>query len=321
MFFTLLSVFLFALGFFILIKGADFVIRGATSIARYLGVSEWLVGVVIVGIGTSLPELAINITSAWQGTSVGVGTILGSNIFNMLGIMGIIAFVSPITLRPEWIKIDLPINIGVIVASGAMLFLSVTGSDFMGVTRLEALALFVLFIIWMRFMARRKDDDVIQPHYEQSDTAAWYISALLIVAGLIGVFIGSGWIIDGAEKIARYAGISESLISLTIVALGTSVPEIAVSLRAIVKKNASIAVGNILGSNIFDLLGIFGIAGIIVPIEVLDIFVFDYLYLLVTATLIFTFMFIGKLYTVSRTQGLFLFLLYLAYILIITLRG
>ena len=321
MFSILLSVFLFILGFFILIKGADFVIRGATSIARFLGVSEWLVGVVIVGIGTSLPELAINITSAWQGTPVGVGTILGSNIFNMLGIMGIIAFVAPVTLRPEWIKRDLLINIGAVIASGAVLFLSVTGSDFMGITRLEALFLFILFITWMRFMAIRKDDDVIHPHHEQADIAAWHISALLIVAGLVGVFLGSDWIISGAEKIARHAGVSESLIGLTIVALGTSVPEIAVSLSAIVKRNISIAVGNILGSNIFDLLGIFGIAGMIVPIKVLDIFVFDYLYLLTTAILIFTFMFVGKHYTVSRTQGLFIFLLYLAYILVITLRG
>ena len=170
-------------------------------------------------------------------------------------------------------------------------------------------------------MAIRKDDDVIHPHHEQADIAAWHISALLIVAGLVGVFLGSDWIISGAEKIARHAGVSESLIGLTIVALGTSVPEIAVSLSAIVKRNISIAVGNILGSNIFDLLGIFGIAGMIVPIKVLDIFVFDYLYLLTTAILIFTFMFVGKRYTVSRTQGLFIFLLYLAYILVITLRG
>lgn len=317
----LIPIFLFIIGFFVLIKGADLVIKGATSFARFLRVSEWLIGVVIVGIGTSIPELSINVTAALEGTSIGVGTILGSNIFNMLGIMGILAFTSPIVMRSEWVRRDFPINIGIIVLAGIVLFFPVFGGDYMGITRLEAVLLIVVFLVWMRFMARRKDDDVVQPHYEKSDEATWYISTLLIIVGLIGVFFGSNWVVSGAESIARLAGISEQLIALTVVALGTSVPEIAVSLRALMKGNTSIAVGNVLGSNIFDLIGIFGITGIIAAIPAPSEFVFDYLFLLITASVLVLFIFVGKRLSISRGQGLFLLLSYATYLLLIIMRG
>ncbi len=321
MFSTIIAIILFVFGFFILIKGADFVIRGATSVAHYLGVSEWLIGVVIVGIGTSLPELAININSAFEGTSVGVGTVFGSNLFNMLAILGMVAFISPVVMRPEWIRRDLPINIGVIMLTGAALLFPISGGNYYGITRPEALLLFMAFIVWIRFMALRKDDDIEQPHSEYADTSAWYISALLIVAGLVGVFVGSEWIVDGAQKVARLAGMSEGLIGLTIVALGTSIPEIAISIRAITKKNTALAIGNILGSNIFDLIGIFGIAGLIATIPMPEAFLFDYLFLLFTSILLFAFMFIGKINTISKTQGLILILTYFTYLIIIIIRG
>lgn len=317
----LVSVLLFALGFFILIKGADFIIKGATTVARFLGVSQWLIGVVIVGIGTSLPELAINIQGAFDGNTIGVGTIIGSNLFNMLAILGVMAFATPLVFRESWIRIDMPINIFVIILSGLVLFFPVFGGTFFGITTAEAVLLFVVFIIWIYFMAKRKDDDIVQPHSEHADTAAWYISALLIIVGIGGVFLGSEWIVGGAERIALFAGISEGLISLTIVALGTSVPEIAVSLRALMKRNTTLAVGNVIGSNIFDLIGIFGITGIITAIPVSKELSFDYTYLLVASSLLFILMFLGKKKAISRGQGLFLFLTYVVYLLIIIIRG
>ncbi|MCI5108834.1 MAG: calcium/sodium antiporter [Candidatus Pacebacteria bacterium] len=312
----LILIFLFILGFFILIKSADLVIRGSSSISRYLGISEWLIGVVIVGIGTSLPELAINVGSAFAGTPVGVGTILGSNIFNFLGILGMVSFMSPVHMRKEWVKIDLPLNIAIIVVTG--LFLLWNGG---GIVRSEAIILFILFIAWMYYMVRRKDDDFVQPHQEKSDTIAWHISGLLILTGLAGVFLGSNWIISGAEKIANLAGLSQGLISLTIISLGTSVPEIAVSLRAIMKKNSAIAVGNLIGSNIFDLIGIFGITGILINIPMPQMFKFDLLFLLITSLIFTIFIFIGKKYTISRWQGLVLILAYIMYLILISIRG
>lgn len=313
----LLSILFFIIGFFILIKGADFVISGASSIAKYLNVSEWLIGVVIVGIGTSIPELSINIGSAFFDKPIGVGVILGSDIFNLLCILGIVNFVSPMIMKESWVKIDLPINIFAILLSGLVLFFG----EYSGITRPEALILFIAFLIWLIYMVKRKDDDIIQPHYEGSDIAAWYLSAALILIGLLGVFLGSYWIIGGAEKIATLAGLSEGLISLTVVALGTSVPEIAVSMRAAIKGKSNIAVGNILGSNIFDLIGIFGITGLIVKIPTPENFFFDYLFLLISSIVLTLFLFIDKKHSLRRWQGLLLFLAYIVYLILIIIRG
>jgi len=315
----IISIVLFVTGFFILIKGADFVIRGSVSIARFLHLSEWLIAVVIVGIGTSIPELSINITAALEGNSIGIGTILGSNIFNIFCILGILSLATPVVLKKSWTNYDLPLNIIIIAFTGAVLFLPLTGV-FDGIARGEAVLLFLLFLAWIVFMVKRKDDADAVQHQESSDTTAWYIALILIAVGLVGVFFGSEWIVHGAENLARLAGVSEVLIGLSIISIGTSIPEVTISLRAIIKKNTNIAVGNIIGSNIFDLLGILGIAGLIAPIAISTHLFFDFIFLFAGSIILYIYVRRGT-QTLSRKEGLTLVLFYLIYLILIGIRG
>lgn len=320
MFSIAIPIVLFFLGFYILIKGANILIRGASSIANILGLSPWFIGMVIVGIGTSIPEFSINVASVFNGNNIGLATIIGSNTFNILFILGISALFVPLVFRREWIVRDLPINmLAVLVAAAAILLPFFGDTELHGISRLEGAVLTVLLFVWIFFMLRRKstlsgDGDV--------QAFSWTTSLVFIIVGLVGVFFGGKWVIDGAAVMADLIGVSSSLVGFTVVAIGTSMPELAVSVVATFKRQTSIAIGNVIGSNIFDFLGILGITALIRPVSVVDKLQFDiFATFLATLLLFAAAYFIGKRFTIGRVEGVVFVLCYLIYFAFLFLRG
>jgi len=311
---------LFFVGFFILIKGANYLVSGARSVASVFNASPWFIGLVIVGIGTSIPEFSINVASVFNGNMIGLETIIGSNTFNILFILGISAILSPIALKRIWVRRDLTLNILAILAAAFAILFPVFGDPaWLGITRPEALGLSVLFLMWLFYMFHQQDTDESDIDYE---IFSGLVSFLLIIVGLLGVFFGGRWVVHGAEAIALLHGVSPSLVALTVVAAGTSLPELTVSMVALFKHERGIAVGNIIGSNIFDFLGIIGITALLRPIPVIEEVQFDILAALFAAILFLVAMFvIGKRYVISRSEGLIFIFAYIVYLVLIFWRG
>jgi cation:H+ antiporter len=313
-----LSIILFFVGFFVLVKGAQILVRGASSAARVFGLSKWFIGVAIVGIGTSVPELSINLAAVFDGGIVGLSTIIGSNTFNILFILGVSACFAPIVIRGTW-KRDFWFNLGsVAIAALFILFAVVGDQSFLGITRLEGAILFGLFIWWMVLL-------LLQPEYDgessEEEVFTVFVSIAMVLFGIAGVFVGGQWVVEGAETIALSFGVSEALIGLTLVAIGTSLPELTVSLVAAFRRNPTIAVGNVIGSNIFDFLGILGATALIHPITVLDDFQFDIFAALGATALLLVVLYFGKRFTLTRVEGVILIFAYLIYLVVLFIRG
>lgn len=309
------SLFLFLVGFFILITGARFLVRGAVSVATTLNISHWVTGVVIVGIGTSIPELSISISSTLAGNNVGLGAIIGGNTFNLLVILGVTALVSPVFIRYEWYK-DIIINFAVVLIAALTVLLPVIGDpNYVGLSRGEGIFLLILFAVWFTFMLKRKaikDDGV------DYQVLTIFSSFVIIIAGIAGVFIGGQWVVQGAEIIATFFSVPPAIIGLTVVGVGTSLPEFIVSIVALYKKQKGIAVGNVIGSNIFGFLGILGITAFIKPLPVLESVQIN-MFAAVFAALIFSVLvfIIGKRGILSRGEGILLLFSYAAYLIFI----
>jgi cation:H+ antiporter len=313
------TLFLFVLGFFVLIKGAQVLVHGAVSIARIYGISGWVIGMVIVGIGSSIPDLSIMLASAFDGNSIGLSAIIGSSAFNLLVILGIAAVIAPVAMRREWVFRDVPMNAGVVMLAGAFILFPILGDpSWVGISRLEALVLTGLFIAWIIFMLTRQqmpDETLDQQVY------TGVVSAVLISVGLLGVFFGGAWVVDGAEALAALLGASPTLVGLTIVAIGSSVQNLIISLVAFSQRQIGVAVGNVIGTNIFDFLGVLGISALIHPVPVLDPILFDVIFALGATFIIISVLFVGKGFTVSRTEGALMLSSYLLYITAIVARG
>jgi cation:H+ antiporter len=310
---------LFFVGFFILVKSAQILVRGASSIAKLFGVSSWFIGIVLVGIGTSIPELSINVASALGGSPVGLSTIIGSNTFNLLVILGLSALFAPFAIKRRWLK-DIWTNIGAVVLAAAIILFPLLGSTgFTGITRVEGALLLGAFILWAVLVLRRDEKDNDGFDYE---VFAVFTSIVMVVAGLIGVFLGGRWVVNGAEVMALLMGVSPALVGLTAVAIGTSLPELTVSFIAALRRQNGIALGNVIGSNIFDFTAILGIAALVNPVVVRESVRFDILAALMAAgALLFVLRFVGKKNVATRGGGLLLLALYAAYLVVIILRG
>ena len=304
---------LFFLGFMLLIKGASLLIDGAVSIARFWNMSPWTIGVVIVGIGTSIPEFSINIASALSGGSVGIGAVIGSNIFNILFILGIVSFLTPVVMNKVWVWKDFTVNIiAILISAGFFLFPVLGPEKSIGISHREGIVLLVSFFVWLWYMLRRtRSVPEMKTDYKAFTLT---VSFVMILVGFIGVFFGGEWVVNGAEKLALFFGVNEGLVGLIIVGIGTSVPELAVSITAAVKGRSAIAVGNIIGSNIFDFLGIFGVVSLFGPLRLPSELVWPLVFALVTTLILFFVMILGKNYTLSRKEGVFFIFLYLGYI-------
>ena len=257
---TLASLFLL-LGLVLLYFGAEGLVRGSSSLALRLGLSPLVVGLTVVAFGTSSPELVVSLKAALDGQgAISVGNVVGSNICNIGLILGLCALITPIATNSQIVRVDIPIMLGITAVS---LFILADGA----IGRNEGfllVALLVAYIIFSIRLARRQPADALGAEFGEEVKIS---KRGLVSGGLVILVLGARFLVDGAVIIARTLGWSEALIGLTIVAIGTSLPELATSLVAAVKKEADIAVGNIVGSNIFNLLGILGITAIVHPLQ------------------------------------------------------
>lgn len=252
----------FALGVALLVAGAEWLVRGAARLARALGVSSLLVGLTVVAFGTSAPELAVSIHAARQGTAgIAVGNVLGSNIANLLLVLGLSALLMPLAVSRQVIRQDMPVLIVATVLS--VLFLR-DGN----ITRLEGGVLFALAVLYTAFLVRQARRAGTAPCADEDDAPTpargrgLLRDCALMLAGLIGLVWGADWLVQAAVEVARQLGVSEFVIGLTIVAVGTSLPEIATSLVAVRKGEGDLAVGNVVGSNLCNLLVVLGLAAV-----------------------------------------------------------
>lgn len=265
----IVSVILLVVGFVMLVKGADWFVDGAASLAARFGIPQLVIGLTIVAMGTSLPEAAVSITAALKGNAgITIGNVLGSNILNVLIILGITAVIVPVAIQKSTLLYEIPF---MLVISVAFLAMGITRQS---VTRIEGFMLwvfFVVYLIYLYFLSKRSKD---AEEEEQKKMPVWK-SLLFIVLGGIMIVLGSDFAVNGASQLARMFGVSERFIGLTIVALGTSLPELVTSVTAARKGNADIAIGNIVGSNIFNILFVSGTSALICNVPFADSFRID----------------------------------------------
>lgn len=327
-----LAVILLLVGFVLLVKGADFFVDGASNIARYLKISSLIIGLTVVAFGTSLPEAAVSISGVIQGIDdVSFGNIIGSNIFNLLLILGVSALILPVVVNEEILKRDLPISIlAAIIIIPMYYFLHENGSS--ALVRFEGLILILLLAGFMFLMfksANKTRNDIInnstlqdsnksKPKEIEAPTMSKSKSIVLVLIGLIGIVAGGIMVTNGAKEIALFFGMSEWLVGLTIVSVGTSLPELVTSITAAMKKENDIAVGNVVGSNIFNLLFILGFSSLVSPVKINSTAIFDLIFLVVISIIVLIFAFRER--KLGRVEGGFLTLMYLGYLVYIIIR-
>ena len=320
----MLTYVLLIVGFALLIKGADFLVEGSSSIARILKISDLVVGLTIVAFGTSAPELLVNIFAGIQGNAdIAIGNVVGSNIFNILIILGIASVIFPLTVTRGTVWVEIPLTLVAAVLLGLLANDHLlTGSSFRGLSRVDALILlgcFAAFVYYVFLIARKKEKGTDASL--GSKPAGLAKSAAVVVLGLVGLFVGAKFVVDGAIALAAALGVSESLIALTIVAAGTSLPELATSAVAAYKKNCDIAVGNIVGSNIFNIFFILGISALIRPIPLQPKSNIDIGVAVSASLALFVVMFSGRKHVLDRWEGLLFIGLYVIYVGFLIVQG
>ena len=307
---------LFIIGFVFLVKGADFLVDGAAAIARRLNISDLAIGLTVVAFGTSLPELFVNVIASLQGsTAIAIGNVVGSNIANILLILGISAMICPLAVTAGTVWKEIPFSL----LAALVLFITANdalldGSGASVLTRSDGLTYLAFFSIFVYYTASiAAGIDGLDDHGPSRQPGPLK-SIAFILLGLTGLVLGGKWIVDGAVALAAGFGMSESLIGLTIVAVGTSLPELATSVAAAYKRNADIAVGNVVGSNIFNIFFILGISATIKPLPFQSQNNLDIGMVVIASLLLFLFMFTGKRRSLDRWEGIIFVLLYAAYI-------
>lgn len=300
------QVLLLIFGIVVVLKSADWLTNGAVGLATKLGISQIVIGLTIVAIGTSMPEFFVSIVSAIKGTpDLAVGNIVGSNIFNVLLIVGVAATVAPIAIQRATVRRDIPIAI---VASIMLTFMMFDDN----ISRIDALILFAAFIAFIWITLRNSKNDANEKDASTENVIPTWKSVLFIIFGLVGLVLGSNIFVDNASSLAHGWGISDAVIGLTIVAGGTSLPELATSAVAARKGDSGIAIGNVLGSNVFNILMILGLTGIISPMHIQNITYIDMAVMVISMALFWLFSF-TKL-RVERWEGCVLIACFLGYI-------
>lgn len=311
----IINILLLLVGLVILVKGADFLVDGASALAKKYRISDLAIGLTIVAFGTSAPELVVNLfASAENHPEIVFGNIIGSNLFNLFAILGITGLIMPITVQSSTVWKEIPISFAAIV----LLFL--VGNDFgfetQIVSRFDGAFLLLCFFgfLWYVYKQLKTDTKSVDSSEKfESKLPTWKIYNFMGV-GLAGLILGGKLVVDSAVEIARLLEISETIVGLTIVAAGTSLPELATSIVAALKKNNDIAVGNIIGSNIFNIFLIIGVSSTIRPLNYITSFNFDLAIVAIGTLLLFLAMFVGGKKKLDRWEALLLLLAYLGYV-------
>jgi cation:H+ antiporter len=312
-----LTLVLFVVGLGLLVVGAELLVKGASRLAAGIGISPLVIGLTIVAFGTSSPEMAVSVSSSLAGNAdIAVGNVVGSNIFNVLFILGASALIVPLVVSQQLVRLDVPIMI--VVSVLAFLF----GQDGV-ISRLEGIILFAGIIAYTAFLiiqSRKEKNKQVQEEYEKEysekpkGSGGVLLNIVFIVAGLVLLVIGSRWLVDGAVAIAQVIGVDDVVIGLTIVAAGTSLPEVATSILASIRGERDIAVGNVVGSNIFNILAVLGLSGIVAPNGLPvspSIEYFDTIVMIAVAAACLPIFFTG--WEIKRWEGAVFLLYYVAY--------
>lgn len=308
----LLQIIILAIGFGLLIKGADWLVVGASSLAKKYNVSDLVIGLTIVSFGTSAPELVVNIFASYQNhQDIVISNIIGSNIFNLFAILGIAGLITPLAVQSSTVWKEIPISLF------ALIVLFIVSNDFFNsnfqiISRLDGAFLLILFCLFLLYVIKQLKST--QQKAETTHNLPIWKVIMLFVIGLGGLIIGGNMIVGSAVKIATVFNISEKVIGLTIVSIGTSLPELATSVVAAIKRNNDIAVGNIIGSNIFNILFILGLSSTIQPISFNIAYNLEFYFLAVGTIFLFIAMFTGKKKRIDRWEAGLLVFLYLAYL-------
>ena len=313
-----LNILFLSAGLVILIYGANFLVDGGAALAHRLKVSSIIIGLTVVAFGTSTPELVVNIVSSVQGSSaLALGNVLGSNIFNLLAIIGITALITPLGVKKTTTWVEIPLA----VFAAILILLLVNGEPAGTITRVEGiclLAFFVLFLTYTLVLAKygtvNEQEDFTIKNYSTAK------SVLFILLGLAGLTGGGRLLVTGAVNIAQSMGITERIIGLTVVSVGTSLPELATSIVAARKKNADIAIGNVVGSNLFNTFLILGTSATITPLQAAAESNVDLLVNALASLLLFLFIFTGKDRKINRWEGAIFVCLYTLYLFLILIH-
>lgn len=313
----LINLLLFAVGLTLVVFSANWLVDGASSLARRLRIPEIVIGLTIVAFGTSAPELVVSVISALNGQSdVAIGNVIGSNIFNILGILGICAIIYPLTIQKNTIWKEIPLSllaaIIALVVAYDLLF-DTNGSNV--ITRGDGIVLLSFFAIYLYYtfgVAQSTDMTGIKPVETQKNYAPW-LGTIMVIGGIAGLTFGGKITVENAVLMARSLGVSDSVIGLTLVAIGTSLPELATSVVATLKRNSDIALGNVVGSNIFNIFFILGISSTINPLAPGGITVTDFLVCISASVILFISCFILRPMTIYRVEGWTMLLLYVGY--------
>ena len=314
---------LLVIGFLVLVKGADFLVEGATVIARRFRVSDLVIGLTVVSFGTSAPELFVNVAASLEGSSgIAIGNILGSNIANILLILGISSLIYPLHVEKGTVWREIPFSLLAAVALG------IAANDhwidklpYSGISRSDGMVFLLFFAIFLYYSASIAREFPDEEDAVSDVRRGLFTSLLMVLGGLAGLSLGGKWIVDGAVHLAVTLGMSEELVGLTIVAVGTSLPELATSATAAYRHNVEIAVGNVVGSNIFNIFFVLGLSATIKPLPFQTSANIDIGMVVLASLILFATMFTGTRRSLDRWEGGVLVWIYVVYISFVVIRG
>lgn len=309
-------------GLVLTVYGANWLVDGASSLAKKMKVSNLVIGLTVVAFGTSMPEFVVSFISSLNGnTDIAIGNVVGSNIINILLILGISSMLYPITVKHSTVWKEIPFAL---LASVVLFFMAndflIDGATSSFVSRIDGLILLCFFLIFLYYTFETSKNSTETEQLVVKIFPVWK-SLLLLVLGISGLSVGGNFFVKGSVEIARILRLSEAVIGLTIVSVGTSIPELATSVVAAMKKNSDISMGNVVGSNIFNVFFILGTSATVNPLPFNPDINFDLLICVGTSLLFFLFMFIGEKFKISRTEGLLFVLAYIAYTVYLLVRS
>lgn len=320
----MLNLILFVIGFVFLIKGADWLVKGGASLAKRWGVSNLMIGLTVVAFGTSAPELVVNLVASFSGNNdIAIANILGSNITNVFLILGISAIIYPLAVGRGTVWREIPFSMLAIIALGLLVNDNlIDGSGFSVLSRVDGAILLLFFIIFIYYAFVSGKVTGGDEQIEEFPRAKSY---LMVIGGMIGLALGGDWIVKGAVDLANILGMSQAFVGFTIIAIGTSLPELVTSAVAAYRKEADIAVGNIVGSNVFNIFLVLGLSSLIKPLNFSVDLNIDVIMVIFSTILLFLFMIINKggmkKHALERNEGVIFVLIYFAYFFYLIIRG